>query len=147
MSDNKKIYFGYPDGGENPLDGLYTSSCVVDALACLIGNCDDLGLLGQHTDGALFGLTIILDSVKRGIDTATEQLSQNNDDIIKDFMEKQGLPYAAMGNENMQRAWKDGFKFGQQENEKPAAKPQTAKHDEVRKKLTADEKKLRTASR
>ncbi len=121
MTDNPKIYFGYPNHGDNPHDGLHIAASVIETLSNLIGSCEDLNLITRNS--GVNGLNYILDSVQHCITTASDDLSKNQKTTIQDYMSKQGLPYEAMGNENMQRAWADGFKHGQLEaGEKPVMK-------------------------
>ena len=110
MTDNSKTYFGYPDSTGNAYDGIDTSIEVLKTLADLIGSCNDLHNLGDQMDGSLYGLSIIIDSARHGVEVASSEPAEKRETTIEDFLASKGLPYAAMGNCNMKRAWADGFR-------------------------------------
>ena len=77
MTDNSKTYFSYPDIYGNPHDGLNTSIEVLKTVSMLISCCDDLHNLGDQMNGGLYGLSIIIDSARNGIETASEELAES----------------------------------------------------------------------
>jgi len=116
-SEQSNIYFGYDECSDNPVDGLHSCAAVLDTLSRLISSCDDLHLLERTNSGdGLHGLSVIISSVNRGIMAASDEITLTKKSIINDYMVKLGAPFEAMGDANMQRAWKDGFKHGRQDN-------------------------------
>lgn len=112
QSEQHKIYFGYDEMSDHPIDGLHTCADVIYTLGGLIDTANDLDQLNSRQ---LSGIGLIISSVHQGINIAIKEIRQREKTIISDHIQQLGAPFEIMRTEKTQRAWIDGFNFAKHE--------------------------------